>query len=207
MRKFRVLVSLLLLLGMVAWSDLASICAQDKRKEPLQPKTETPKSIEKSEGRMVQEIKGVQMPISIDPKSPLKELLPSPPSIERIAGPIRANDLSRVPEVRFQSSQDDANVNSNLSQIAQQIAKINHLNSKKTDGFLEALREARPDLRGLPFAMGDACGTSTASNCSRTMASFAALPTSEASHCNSRRRSVSLETGKRRESSNWKGEP
>src|SRR5262249_11888493 len=34
-----------------------------------------------------------------------------------------------------------------------------HLNSKKTDGFVLALRDQRPDLSGLPFAMGDACRT------------------------------------------------
>jgi hypothetical protein len=39
------------------------------------------------------------------------------------------------------------------------IAKINHLNGKRPDGFLEALRDERTDLGGLPFAMGDACRT------------------------------------------------
>jgi hypothetical protein len=39
------------------------------------------------------------------------------------------------------------------------MAKINHLNRKKTDGFIEALLHARPDLAGLPMAMGDTCRT------------------------------------------------
>src|SRR4029077_6991754 len=37
--------------------------------------------------------------------------------------------------------------------------KINHLNQKKTDSFMEALLGKRTDLAGLPFAMGDACRT------------------------------------------------
>jgi hypothetical protein len=36
-------------------------------------------------------------------------------------------------------------------------AKINHLNRKKTDRFMEALIEHRLDLAGLPFVMGDDC--------------------------------------------------
>src|SRR5262249_21981093 len=36
---------------------------------------------------------------------------------------------------------------------------INHLNHKKTDGFMETLLQARTDLAGLPVAMGDACRT------------------------------------------------
>jgi len=41
--------------------------------------------------------------------------------------------------------------------IAHSIAKINHLNSKKHDGFLLAMIENRADLQGLPFLMGDDC--------------------------------------------------
>ena len=39
------------------------------------------------------------------------------------------------------------------------MAKINHLNRKKRDGFMLAMLEQRPDLRGLPFLMGDDCRT------------------------------------------------
>src|SRR5262249_50854446 len=41
--------------------------------------------------------------------------------------------------------------------MARQIAKINFLNKKKTDGFMEHLLVQRKDLAGLQFAMGDAC--------------------------------------------------
>ena len=60
--------------------------------------------------------------------------------------------------MQFQAPQGVVN-NEAKNQIAHQIAKINHLNDKKTDGFLEALRGERLDLNGLPFAMGDACRT------------------------------------------------
>jgi hypothetical protein len=114
----------------------------------------------------------------IAPNATLKDLLPPPPKAEQIAGPLLGNDLNLVPEVKFQGdptlqispeqaakfligrastlkpAPEDATKN-----IAHQIAKINHLNSKKTDGFVLALRDQRPDLSGLPFAMGDACRT------------------------------------------------
>jgi hypothetical protein len=35
-----------------------------------------------------------------------------------------------------------------------------HLNGQEEDGFLKALRRTRPDLAGVPFAMGTACRTS-----------------------------------------------
>jgi hypothetical protein len=95
----------------------------------------------------------------IDPKTPLKDLLPTPPKIKKIAGPLLGNDLTRVPEVRFQEYPAKSVPHEARKQIAFQITKINHLNDKTTDGFLEALRGERLDLDGLPFAMGDACRT------------------------------------------------
>jgi hypothetical protein len=46
------------------------------------------------------------------------------------------------------------------SRKAQASAAALHLNSKEEDGFLKALLRTRPDLAGLPFAMGTACRTS-----------------------------------------------
>jgi hypothetical protein len=63
-----------------------------------------------------------------------------------------------VPEVQFEAPQGSANAEA-IKHIAHQVAKINHLNEKKTDGFMDALRSERADLNGLPFAMGDACRT------------------------------------------------
>jgi hypothetical protein len=121
---------------------------------------------------------------NIDPKTPLKDLLPTPPKIKKITGPVLENDLTRVPEIHFQAAATKAAPNAEamkqiarrlhdrvsrvarqdpsdeaMKQIAHQIAKINHLNDKKTDGFIEALLDERLDLHGLPFAMGDACRT------------------------------------------------
>jgi hypothetical protein len=89
----------------------------------------------------------------IDPKTPLKDLLPVPPKQQPASGPLLHDDLTAVPEVSFQEPYGaDA-----LKQTAHAIAKINHLNRKKTDGFLEALLGERADLSGMPFSMGDSC--------------------------------------------------
>jgi hypothetical protein len=93
---------------------------------------------------------------TIDPKTPLKDLLPAPSKIKN-AGAILPDDLTQVPEVEFGAPV--AKNTEAMKNTAHAIAKINHLNAKKTDGFVEALRDDRPDLHGLPFAMGNACRT------------------------------------------------
>jgi hypothetical protein len=97
---------------------------------------------------------------TIGPHTPARELLPAPPQINRPAGPLLVDDLSCVPEVQLQASlAKDVSAFEARRQIARQIIKINHLNDRKTDGFLEALCSERLDLNGLPLAMGDACRT------------------------------------------------
>jgi hypothetical protein len=96
----------------------------------------------------------------IDPKSPINDLLPVPPNAGTSAGPLLGDDLSQVPEVAFEAPPGkNGNTTETAKHIAHQIAKINHLNQQKTDGFLEALRDRRADLNGLGFAMGNACRT------------------------------------------------
>ena len=95
----------------------------------------------------------------IDPKTPAKDLLPPAPKIKRIAGPFVSDDLSLVPEVEFESALARDNPNQATQHIANQIARVNHLNNKKHDLFMETLRGERADLAGLPMAMGDACRT------------------------------------------------
>jgi hypothetical protein len=96
----------------------------------------------------------------IDPKTPLNDLLPVPPRSPKTARPVTGNDLTKVPETQFQAPlKKDLAGEEGLKQTAHMFAKINHLNAKKVDGFLEALRGERKDLDGLPFAMGDACRT------------------------------------------------
>jgi hypothetical protein len=92
----------------------------------------------------------------INPDTPLKDLLPIPPKAKPSA-PRLIDDIAQVPEVAFQeplAKSPDA-----LKLTAHTMAKINHLNKKGTDGFLEALVHERRDLAGLPMAMGDACRT------------------------------------------------
>jgi hypothetical protein len=95
----------------------------------------------------------------IKANTPLKDLLPPAPKVEKPSGPLLSDDLTRVPEVKFQAPTRDASSEEALKRTAHQIAKINHLNKKKTDGFVEALLSERRDLAGLPMAMGDACRT------------------------------------------------
>jgi hypothetical protein len=90
----------------------------------------------------------------------LKDLLPTPPKVKKIAGPFLSEDLAGVPEVQFQAPPaKNVPTGEAMRQTAHLIARINHLNDKKAEGFLEALTGERADLAGLPFAMGDACRT------------------------------------------------
>ncbi len=179
-KRLRILASFLLMMGMLAGSDLLSLHAQNTRpvedkkapeKAPEPPKA-TPSSapgVPSSQPQQRVDFLFQSPPpppapspqrfqFKIDPKTPLKDLLPLPPKIACMAEPVRGNDLSHVPEVQFEAAQGRANAEA-MKHIAHQIAKINHLNDKKPDGFIEALRSERPDLTGLPFAMGDACRT------------------------------------------------
>jgi hypothetical protein len=94
----------------------------------------------------------------IDPKTPLKDLLPIPPTARHLADPILEDDLTRVPEIAFQKPlAKKLPAGKALEATAHTMAKINHLNQKRTDAFMEALLGSRADLSGLPFEMGDSC--------------------------------------------------
>jgi hypothetical protein len=95
---------------------------------------------------------------NIDPKTPLEDLLPKAPKVRVPSGPLPGNDLTKVPEVSFQEMLNLPAAKA-LEHNAHTIAKINHVNQKKTDSFMEALLGKRVDLAGLPFAMGDDCRT------------------------------------------------
>jgi hypothetical protein len=100
----------------------------------------------------------IQFPI--DPKTPAKDLLPTPPPAKKNTGPVLTDDLALVPEVEFEQAIPHDRPNGEAAQqIAQTIAKINHVNSKKADAFMETLRGERADIGTLPMAMGDACRT------------------------------------------------
>ena len=93
---------------------------------------------------------------NIDPKTPLEDLLPRAPKDRGISGPLLSDDLTKVPEVTFEQVTNLPAAKA-LEHNAHTIAKINHINQKKTDSFMEALLGKRADLAGLPFAMGDDC--------------------------------------------------
>ncbi len=94
----------------------------------------------------------------IDPKTPVKDLLPVAPKVAPISGPVLTDDLKKVVEVEFQAKPEKVGPEVNLvERTAHQMAKINHMNAKKTDAFMSVLLESRPDLAGMPFAMGDDC--------------------------------------------------
>jgi hypothetical protein len=102
----------------------------------------------------------VRFQFKIAPDTPLKDLLPVPPKVRKPAGPALSDDLAQVPEVEFQApTAKEMDNQEALKSTAYTMAKINHLNARKTDGFVSALRFERSDLAGLPFAMGDACRT------------------------------------------------
>jgi hypothetical protein len=103
---------------------------------------------------------GPRFQFKIEPNTPVQKLLPVPPRLEKSAGPVLDGVLAHVPEVQFQLPLGKELPNDEaLKQTAHMIARINHINARKTDGFLDALLAARGDLDGLPFAMGDACRT------------------------------------------------
>jgi HEAT repeat protein len=99
-------------------------------------------------------VSGPVFQFKIDPHTPLKDLLPVPPRMQGTQSPLLTGNLAKVPEVSFQAPLESQKAR---EKTAHMIAKIKHLNEKKTDGFLEALLGARTDLAGLGFAMGDSC--------------------------------------------------
>jgi hypothetical protein len=94
------------------------------------------------------------------PNTPVKTLLPTAPQVKPITGPVLTDDINKIPEAEFQARPEKVVGNTKLTeQTAYQLAKMHHMNAKKTDAFMSALLESREDLAGLPFAMGDACRT------------------------------------------------
>ena len=119
---------------------------------------------------------------TIDPATPLADLLPTPPEIEAPLLPWLVDDLAKVPEIRFEKApiaQDRVGLSdldklpaeeqrrrfrraeewrdNDMRTTAFGIAKINLVNSRGTDQFMKELLKTRPDLAGLPFLLGDAC--------------------------------------------------
>src|SRR5262249_38075228 len=98
---------------------------------------------------------GFRFSFKIDPKTPLADLLPVPPKSQARLRLI--DDPMQAPELAFQEPLAD--VKNAMHHTAHQIAKINHLNRKKTDAFMHALLEKRAHLAGVSFAIGEYCRT------------------------------------------------
>ena len=96
----------------------------------------------------------------IDAKASLPDLLPKPLKTAS-KSPLWTNeDLAKVAELTFgEPIAKDLSKFDAMQGTAHVMAKINHLNGKKRDGFMLALIDKRDDLRGLPFLMGDDCKT------------------------------------------------
>jgi hypothetical protein len=112
---------------------------------------------------------------TIDPATPLKDLLPAAPDATALTPPWKVQDFAQVPEVLFQKGEAIRRLprprtmtpeeekqamlreQEAFKKTAHLIAKINHVNQKGTDRFVKALRDSRDDLAGLPFLLGDAC--------------------------------------------------
>jgi hypothetical protein len=102
----------------------------------------------------------VRFQFKIDAKAPMTTLLPAAPKTAAKLPMWTNEDLTKVPELRIgEPLPKSIEKNKGLEATAHMLAKVNHLNAKKTDGFMLAMLENRPDLRGLPFLMGDDCRT------------------------------------------------
>ena len=112
--------------------------------------------------------------VRFNPLAADQELLPRAPKSAITIQPRLAKTLDEIPEVAFeellsksmkpQSAGGDPDdfhgffePDGAREHIIGTIAKIEHINKKKTDRFMEVLLDRRADLAGLPFTMGDGC--------------------------------------------------
>jgi hypothetical protein len=93
----------------------------------------------------------------IDSTRAVAELLPTPPQASKAAVYL-GDDLSCVPELMLEAA-PKLTTGEWKCRKAQAAAAALHLNRKEEDGYLKALLSSRPDLAGLPFALGGACRT------------------------------------------------
>lgn len=111
------------------------------------------------QGLPVPAVAEVRFKFKIDPKSPVADLLPKPLPVRRLPDWTNEN-LAMVPELAIgEPVARTLTKEKAMEATAHILAKINHLNQQKTDGFMLALLERRADLRGLPVRMGEECRT------------------------------------------------
>ncbi len=99
----------------------------------------------------------VRFTFTFDPKTPIADLLPKAVALQPLPD-WRNEDLAKVPELAVGEPVPKALTKEQaLKATAHLLAKINHLNQRKTDGFVLALLDRRAELRGLPMRMGEQC--------------------------------------------------
>lgn len=163
--------SLTLLVAFVAALFLAASVGVASRPGPAKPKkpdadapmvpTPMPPPAPKEVPEGEDERPGQPLP-TIDPKTPVKELLPVAPKAKR-APVYLGDDLSRVPELSFEAAPEKELTTEQWQKRKGHIAAAAlHLNAKRQDGFLKELLRERADLSGVPFVMGDDCRTTGA---------------------------------------------
>lgn len=91
----------------------------------------------------------------------LQRILPAVPKVTKAAATPRIalpEKLEDVPEIQLQSRLTNQ-MKTPAAQLhtAVSIDAVHHFNKQKTDAFIDSLRQNRPDLAGLPFAMGAKC--------------------------------------------------
>jgi len=113
--------------------------------EPSTPKVPAP-----------QHLGTARLQVKFDPKAPVEQLLP----VRAGAGVLTRlpQKLADVPEVSLEDPHGKAPpADEGFEHVAHLIEKINHVNTTKTDAYMEALAGKRADVAGLPFTLGDAC--------------------------------------------------
>ena len=96
--------------------------------------------------------------VKFSPKTPVQDFLPAAPKTAANGKFRLPQELSQVPEVSLHDPLSKTMTHGDaLMQIARTVDKINYVNKKKTDAFMEELLSRRTDLAGLQFAMGDSC--------------------------------------------------
>jgi hypothetical protein len=100
-----------------------------------------------------------RLKVKFDPKMPPEQLVSLRPDAPRAAH--LPQKLAEVPEVSLEDPCSPMKADEAFEHVAHLIEKINHVNTTKTDAFVEALVSRRADVRGLPFIMGDACRLSS----------------------------------------------
>jgi hypothetical protein len=113
-------------------------------------------------GRLVSQGTQQQPALKTYSNTPIGELLPAAPAQLDNCSAFGMKDFNDVVELNLLHAADQRHIAeqgkaASEARIAQQVAKIDFLNSIKANHFLEQVLKHRPDLAGLPFILNDTC--------------------------------------------------